>query len=48
MPDYYPRYMVLHGIRAFSGNPHEGALVKDFDAPGVWKNLQSAYFHCPA
>ncbi|MGE5468260.1 MAG: hypothetical protein ACM3Y9_12625 [Ignavibacteria bacterium] len=48
MPDYYPSYMILHGIRAFTGNPHEGAIVKDFDASGVWKNLQSAYLHCPA
>jgi hypothetical protein len=48
MPSYYPGYMVLHGIKAFTGNPHDGALIKDFDATGAWKNLQSAYLHCPA
>ena len=48
MPNYYPGYMILHGMKAFTGNPHDGALVKDFDAPGVWMNLQAAYLHCPA
>lgn len=45
-PDYYPSYMILHGVKAFTGNPHEGALVKDFDALGVWKKLQSASLKC--
>lgn len=48
MPSYYPSYMILHGIKAFNGNPHEGALIKDFDSSGVWKNLQSGYLHCPS
>jgi hypothetical protein len=48
MPNYYPAYMILHGMRAFTGNPHEGALVKDFDAPGAWKKIQAAYLGCPA
>jgi hypothetical protein len=47
MPNYYPSYMILHGIKAFTGNPHEGALVKGFDAPGVWKTLQTTALHCP-
>jgi len=47
MPDYYPNYMILHGIKAFSGNPHDGALVANFDAMGTWKGLLSAYLHCP-
>ena len=47
MPDYYPNYMILHGIRAFSGNPHDGALVANFDAMGTWKGLLSTYLHCP-
>lgn len=46
-PNYYPSYMILHGVKAFMGNPHEGALVQGFDAPGVWKKLQSEYLHCP-
>lgn len=46
-PNYYPSYMILHGIKAFTGNPHEEALIKDFDASSTWKNLQSEYLHCP-
>jgi hypothetical protein len=46
-PNYYPAYMILHGIKAFTGNPHENALVPDFDAAGTWKKLQGAYLHCP-
>lgn len=48
MPDYYPSYMILHGIQAFTGNPHEGALRRDFDAPQAWERLQTTYLHCPA
>lgn len=48
MPDYYPSYMILHGAKAFSGNPHDGAIVQDFNAAAVWKNLLSAYLRCPA
>lgn len=47
MPDYYPSYMILHGIKAFTGDPHDGAIKTDFDPSGVWKNLQAAYLHCP-
>ena len=46
-PDYYPSYMILHGVRAFNGNPYDGALVKDFDTPGVWKKIQSKNLKCP-
>ena len=47
-PDYYPKYMILHGMNAFTGNPNDGALLKDFDSQKAWMNLQAAYLHCPA
>jgi TPR repeat protein len=47
MPDYYPSYMILHGIKAFEGNPHNGALLKDFDSQKVWTNLLTTFLHCP-
>jgi hypothetical protein len=47
MPNYYPSYMILHGMKAFTGNPHDGALLTDFDSKSVWENLQTAYLHCP-
>ncbi len=47
MPNYYPSYMILHGIKAFMGNPHDGALLPNFDSKKTWDNLQTAYLHCP-
>lgn len=47
MPNYYPSYMILHGMKAFTSNPHGGALVNNFDAQEAWKNLQTKYLLCP-
>lgn len=47
MPNYHPTYMILHGMRAITGNPNEGALVKEFDPPGTWKKVHTAYLNCP-
>ncbi|OAN55233.1 hypothetical protein A6A04_11265 [Paramagnetospirillum marisnigri] len=46
-PGYYPAYMILHGMKAFTGNPHDGALAPDFDAAATWTSLRSNYLHCP-
>jgi len=46
IPNYYPNYMILHGIKSFNGNPNENALVKDFDANSTWNKLQSSYLNC--
>ena len=49
MPNYYPAYMIQHGIIAYTGNnPNDGALVQNFDAPGTWKRVQTAYLNCPS
>jgi len=45
-PDYYPRYMIQHGMRAFNGNTGNG-LVKDFDAKAAWQQSLESYAHCP-
>lgn len=47
-PNYFPKYMLLHGMKAFTGNPYENALVQDFDSAKEWSNLQTTYLHCPA
>ncbi len=47
MPNYYPEYMILHGMKAFTGNPYENALEKDFDAPETWKKVLTEYLSCP-
>jgi hypothetical protein len=45
-PKYYPAYMILHGMRAFRGDPHKDALVKDFDAEAAW-NKAMQLVGCP-
>lgn len=46
-PDYYPKYMILHGMKAFLGDSYEGALSGDFDQAAAWNRLQADYLHCP-
>ena len=47
-PNYYPEYMILHGMKAFTGNPYENALEKDFNAVEAWRKVLSEYLSCPA
>ncbi len=37
-PRYYPKYMILHGIQAFTGINGDG-LEPNFDAAKVWKSI---------
>jgi tetratricopeptide (TPR) repeat protein len=46
-PDYYPRYMVQHGMNAYLGKVPGDGLVKDFDAKAAWKKALDTYLHCP-
>jgi ankyrin repeat protein len=46
-PTYYPEYMVMHGINAFTGDPHANALEPHFDAAAAWARLQTTYLNCP-
>ena len=45
-PTYYPEYMVLHGIRAFTAKPGDATLVADFNAPTTWNFLLTNYLSC--
>ena len=45
-PDYYPRYMVQHGMGAFLGGGGDG-LAPDFDAASSWEKSLDSYLHCP-
>jgi Protein of unknown function (DUF3617) len=45
-PNYYPEYMVLHGINAFTAKPGDGTLVAGFDAPVTWNFLLTNYLSC--
>jgi len=46
-PQYYPRYMIQHGMNAFTdGNSGDG-LAKNFDSDTAWKTSLDSYLHCP-
>ncbi|NOW44652.1 hypothetical protein FHW96_000794 [Novosphingobium sp. SG751A] len=45
-PTYYPRYMIQHGMNAFTGGGKE--LVPDFSAAKGWDDVLNTYVHCPA
>jgi len=45
-PSYYPRYMILHGIKAFTGDPYQDALDTNFDAKSSWIQVQRTYLNC--
>ena len=44
-PNYFPRYMIQHGMGAFFGAAKDG-LVANFDAKSAWNEALSAYLHC--
>lgn len=46
-PDYYPRYMIQHGLKALE-KEHDGerALNEDFDAEEAWIASLEGYMHC--
>jgi len=48
-PNYFPDYMILHGMRAFTGeNPYQNALEKNFDEAKVWGEVLAGYLTCPS
>lgn len=46
-PNYAPRYMIQHGMGAFTRAGNDDGLVKDFNAPAAWKQSLDDYLHCP-
>src|SRR5262245_19397681 len=47
-PNYHPRYMVQHGMKAFIGTGSGDGLVADFSAEAAWKTSLDTYLHCPS
>lgn len=45
-PDYFPTYMIQHGMQAFSGPQPNGGLVKGFDKASGWMETLRDYVHC--
>jgi hypothetical protein len=48
-PDYFPSYMVQHGLGALTGaKTGEAALVPSFNPEVAWKQAVVGYLQCPA
>lgn len=45
-PNYFPRYMIQHGMGAFMPSSGNG-LVKSFDPASAWEQSLTSYLHCP-
>jgi len=45
VPSYFPKYMIQHGIQAFTDNKGDG-LVEDFDEQASWILALNNYLHC--
>jgi len=46
-PDYFPSYMVQHGIGSFAGARRVQPLVTPFDADAAWARAVKQYLLCP-
>lgn len=44
-PDYYPAYMIQHGIQAFS-KEKTAPLVPDFNPQSAWQSILENALHC--
>jgi len=44
-PNYYPAYMIQHGMNAFSKEKID-PIVKDFDSKKVWETILKEALHC--
>jgi len=41
-PKYHPKYMIQHGMGAFTGNKSKDGLIPDFDSDTAWKEILSS------
>ncbi|MBX7142989.1 MAG: hypothetical protein K1X79_00910 [Oligoflexia bacterium] len=47
IPNYYPRYMIQHGLGAFGKDAGADGLIKDFNSNKGFEEALSSYLHCP-
>lgn len=45
-PEYVPRYMIQHGMGAFTRSQQDNGLVANFNASAAWKQSLDGYLHC--
>lgn len=46
-PDYFPSYMLQHGMGAFTGANGKQPFVVPFDAKAAWPRAVKDYLQCP-
>ena len=52
-PDYYPEYMINHGLGAVTGKNETdygqsaNGLIANFNAKNAWEKSLDGYLHCP-
>jgi SepF-like predicted cell division protein (DUF552 family) len=46
-PNYFPRYMIQHGIGSLLKEGAGDGLSKDFNAKAAWEQSLNDYLHCP-
>ena len=42
-PSYHPKYMIQHGMGAFTGNKSKDGLIPDFDSDKAWKEVLAGF-----
>lgn len=45
-PDYYPKYMIQHGMKAIIDGPGNNGLVSKFDGNSAWGKALTDYIRC--
>ena len=45
-PVYYPGYMVVHGIHAFTAKSGDPTIEPAFDGAATWNSLLTSYLNC--
>ncbi|WP_444896909.1 hypothetical protein [Microbulbifer sp. SSSA005] len=45
-PTYYPKYMIQHGMGAFTGQKTKDGLVVGFDPDQAWSDVLEGYVKC--
>ena len=46
LPTYHPKYMIQHGMGAFTGNQTENGLVSNFDSQAAWSEAIDKTVKC--
>lgn len=45
-PEYFPRYMIQHGMGAFKASNTDDGIVKGFNPSAAWTESLDSYLHC--